>query len=168
MNRRLQLEPVASITCHLTTTNVFWNSHNPTHQAWSRQYMSAVFYHNDEQKGLALETMDREADKLQKSIFTEIIPFSEFYLAEAYHQKYRLQGASVLVRDFRAIYPNNEDFVSSTAAARINGYIAGYGTIERFQEELNNFGLSSRGKESLLSIVGALHPGQIVEQCPIN
>ena len=97
--------------------------------------MSIVFYHNDEQKRLALETKDREAVRLMGTIFTEVVPFSEFYLAEAYHQKYRLQQVSDLMKDFRAIYPDDGDFVSSTAAARINGYVAGYGTVERFQEE---------------------------------
>ena len=130
--------------------------------------MSIVFYHNDEQKRLALGIKDREATSLQGTIFTEIVPFSEFYLAEAYHQKYRLQRVSALMRDFRAIYPDNDDFVSSTAAARINGYVAGYGTVERFQEELDRFGLSSKGKEKLLNIVEGFHPGEVIEQCPIN
>ena len=36
--------------------DVFWNSHNPTTRSWSRQYASAVFYHSDEQKKLAMES----------------------------------------------------------------------------------------------------------------
>ena len=35
---------------------IFWQSHDPTHHAWSRQYMSAIFYQNEEQRKLALET----------------------------------------------------------------------------------------------------------------
>ncbi len=164
----IQIDYDPTVVSYEELLDVFWNSHNPTGRPWSRQYMSVVFYHDEEQKRLALETMEREATRLQKKILTDVVPFSEFYMAEAYHQKYRLQQASVLMRDLRAIYPDNEDFVSSTAAARINGYIAGYGTVERFQEELDSFGLSSRGKESLLSIVGSLHPGEVIEQCPIN
>jgi methionine-S-sulfoxide reductase len=160
--------------------DVFWNSHDPTTPFRSRQYRSILFYHNDKQKRLALESRDREATRMQKEIFTEIVPFSEkeisteivpfstFYLAEAYHQKYRLQGAPILIRDFHTMYPDDDGFVSSTAAARINGYIAGYGTIERFQAELDSFGLSPKGKESLLSIMGDLHPGEVIEQCPIK
>jgi peptide-methionine (S)-S-oxide reductase len=140
--------------------DVFWSSHSATSQPWSRQYMSIVFYHNDEQRRLALETRDREAAKLQREIFTEIVPFSEFYLAEAYHQKYRLQQVPVLMREFRAMYPDNDDFVSSTAAARVNGYLAGYGTFEQLQEELDGFGLSPESRDKLLSLVATFHPGE--------
>jgi len=27
--------------------DVFWDSHRPTQRAWSRQYMAAVFFHNE-------------------------------------------------------------------------------------------------------------------------
>lgn len=27
---------------------VFWNSHNPTYEPWSRQYMSIIFYHSED------------------------------------------------------------------------------------------------------------------------
>ena len=130
--------------------------------------MSIIFYHDEEQKRLALETRDQEATRTGRQIFTEIEPFSDFYLAEAYHQKYRLRQDSVLVREFRAMYPNNDDFVNSTAAARVNGYVAGYGTLERLREELDRLGLSSESSERLLKIVSALHPDEVLEQCPIS
>ena len=139
----IQIEYDPAVISYEELLDVFWSSHSPTNSPWSRQYMSILFYHNDEQKRLALETRDREVARLGREVFTEIVPFSEFYLAEAYHQKYRLQQVSALMREFRAMYPDDDDFVSSTAAARINGYIAGYGTVERFQEELNSFGLSA-------------------------
>jgi len=28
---------------------IFWASHRPTSRNWSRQYMNAIFYHDDEQ-----------------------------------------------------------------------------------------------------------------------
>jgi peptide-methionine (S)-S-oxide reductase len=136
--------------------DVFWDSHNPVQRPWSRQYMSVVFYHNDEQKRLAMETRDSEAAKIQGEIFTEIVPASEFYLAEAYHQKYRLQQVPDLMKEFSAIYPDNDDFVASTAAARVNGYLGGYGTVEALQAELSSLGLSPEGSQKLLDIVYAL------------
>jgi peptide-methionine (S)-S-oxide reductase len=164
----IQIDYDPTVISYAELLDVFWSSHSPVGRPWSRQYMSIVFYHNDEQKRLALETKDREAARLMGTIFTEVVPFSEFYLAEAYHQKYRLQQVSALMKDFRAIYPDDGDFVSSTAAARINGYVAGYGTVERFQEEWDSFELSSKGKEKLLSIMERFHPGEVIEQCPIN
>jgi len=58
---------------------VFWDSHDPAQQPWSRQYLSMVFYNNDEQKRLALESRDHEEAKRGTEIFTEIIPASQFY-----------------------------------------------------------------------------------------
>ncbi|ALA56823.1 peptide-methionine (S)-S-oxide reductase MsrA [Nitrospira moscoviensis] len=54
------------------------------------QYRSAVFYHSPEQKQVAeslLETLNRE--KLYSDpIVTQIVPATQWYEAEAYHQAY--------------------------------------------------------------------------------
>ena len=135
--------------------DVFWSSHFPVQQPWSRQYMSIVFYHDEEQKRLAIETRDREAAKLGAEIFTEIVPASEFYLAEPYHQKYRLRQVRDLMGDLSRMYPNDGDFVASTAAARVNGYVGGHGTLEMLQAELDSLGLSPAASQKLLDIVAA-------------
>lgn len=132
---------------------VFWTSHSPSSRPWSRQYMSVIFYHNEEQKRLAMETKDREAARTNSPIFTEIVPFTEFYLAEDYHQKHRLRQVPDLMKDFEAIYRDPKDFVDSTAAARVNGYLGGHGTLEGLQVELNDLGLSPTGSKKLLDIV---------------
>jgi len=74
---------------------VFWKTHDPT--AMNRQgndvgtqYRSAIFYHNDEQRKLA-EHYRRQLDSsgaYDAPIVTEIVPFSQFYKAEPYHQNY--------------------------------------------------------------------------------
>lgn len=103
-----------------------------------------------------METRDREEDKRKSKVFTEIVPFSSFYLAEPYHQKYRLQQVPDLMKEFRAMYPDTDGFVASTAAARVNGYIAGYGTLDTLRDELTSFGLSEEGSKKLLNIVSSL------------
>ena len=60
---------------------MFWENHDPTRCA-SRQYMSAIFYHNDEQKRLAEETMKEEQKQLSQQIVTKIKPAETFYDAE--------------------------------------------------------------------------------------
>ena len=115
--------------------------------------MSAILYHNEEQKRLALETRDRQATSIKGKIVTEIIPFAEFYLAEEYHQKYYLQQVPQLMREFRAIYPAAQGFIHSTAAARVNGYAGGYGSPEALKEEINSLGLSPVGNKKLLERV---------------
>jgi len=131
---------------------VFWQSHDPTHKSWSRQYMSAIFYHNDEQRKLALETKAFEEKQRNKKIHTEIVSFDRFYLAEDYHQKYELRRNTDLMREFKAMYPGNINFINSTAAARVNGYLGGYGTSEEIKATIENLGLSTAGRERLSAI----------------
>ncbi len=133
--------------------NVFWQSHSPGRRPWSNQYKPVVFYHNEEQKRLATESRNRIKAKTEARIYTEIRTFSGFYLAEAYHQKYRLQSDRYLMKEFRAMYPDMADLVNSTAAARTNGYISGHGTFSQLQEELSGLGLSPQGEQRLLNIV---------------
>jgi hypothetical protein len=133
--------------------DVFWTSHDPRSPAWSRQYMSAVFYHDEEQRRLAIETRDREAARRRGEIATEIVPASTFTPAEDYHQKYLLRQRSDLMTEFAALYPDPEDFAASTAAARINGYLGGHGNLTALQDEIENLGLSSAGSSRLLRIV---------------
>jgi peptide-methionine (S)-S-oxide reductase len=132
--------------------DVFWYSHNPTARAWSRQYASFIFYHSDEQKEIAIEAKERQAAKRGKEIVTEIVPASEFYLAEAYHQKYQLRRDGDLLAEFIAIYPDVADFVASTAAARVNGYLGGHGSLDALEDELGDLGLSPAASERLLKI----------------
>jgi peptide-methionine (S)-S-oxide reductase len=111
--------------------------------------MSAILYHNEDQKRLALEARDRQATSVKGKIVTEIIPFAGFYLAEAYHQKYYLQQVPELMREFSTIYPAAQDFINSTAAARVNGYVGGYGSPEALKEEIDSLGLSPASNKKL-------------------
>jgi len=55
-----------------------------------RQYRSAIFYANDEQKRIAqayIEQLDA-AKVFDKPIVTEVVPLERFYEAETYHQNY--------------------------------------------------------------------------------
>ena len=132
---------------------VFWKAHDPTSRSWSRQYRAALFSHNEEQKRLALESRDREAARINGKIRTEILPASEFYLAEDYHQKYYLRQDYVLGNEFKMMFPSEKDLVNSTAAARVNGYMGGYGTNAALKEGLDQLGLSEAGRKKLLQRV---------------
>ena len=131
---------------------VFWQSHDPTYKSWSRQYMSAIFYQNDEQRKLALETKAFEENQRNQKIHSEIVPYGKFYLAEDYHQKYELRRHRDLMKEFKAMYPRDIDFVNSTAAARINGYVGGHGKPEDFEAAIEKLGLSAAGRERLVAI----------------
>jgi len=76
--------------------NVFWNIHDPTTEDRQgpnagSQYRSVIFYHSPEQKNAAILSKNRlqQTKKYRnKQIVTEIVPASEFYEAEDYHQQY--------------------------------------------------------------------------------
>ena len=73
--------------------NVFWRKHNPTHrnrQGWDigDQYRSAVFFHDEQQRGAAERSKQGEQSAYRKSIVTQIEPTPTFYEAEDYHQQY--------------------------------------------------------------------------------
>jgi peptide-methionine (S)-S-oxide reductase len=131
---------------------VFWENHSPFYETNARQYTSIVFYHSEGQEALALETKKKRENSLGRTLYTEIIPYSDFYMAEDYHQKYYLRRERVLLEDFRAIYPEIDDFVASTAVTRVNGYVGGYGDISTLESELHKLGLSEAGENRLLEI----------------
>ena len=133
--------------------DIFWQSHKPGRRPWSSQYKAVIFYHNEEQKRLALESRDQVAVTLEGKVYTEVTPFTAFYLAEDYHQKYRLQQQRDLFQEFRAMYPNMEDLVNSTAAARVNGYLDGHGDVQEIEAQVGGFGLSPQGANKLVDMV---------------
>jgi peptide-methionine (S)-S-oxide reductase len=143
--------------------DIFWENHDSLQPPWSRQYMAIIFYHNEDQKRLAVKSKEREGTLRKGEIFTEIVPAGEFYLAEDYHQKYRLRNDRDLMTEFNGIYRANLDFVNSTAAARVNGYLDGYGTPEDLERELASLGLSPAAGKRLQAIVG--RRGKIGGRC---
>ena len=75
--------------------DVFWQLHDPTQlnrqgADVGTQYRSAIFYHSDEQKAIAEESLKKwdESKKFPSPIVTEISKASEFYKAEEYHQEF--------------------------------------------------------------------------------
>ena len=55
-----------------------------------RQYRSAIFYADDEQKRVAASYIDQlnKAHVFDRPIVTEVVPLEAFYQAETYHQDY--------------------------------------------------------------------------------
>ncbi len=74
---------------------VFFQSHDPTQfnrqgPDYGSQYRSAIFFHDAEQEKDAQESL-AALDKsgiFKRKIVTQIVPASEFFRAEEYHQKY--------------------------------------------------------------------------------
>ncbi|MGZ3726126.1 MAG: peptide-methionine (S)-S-oxide reductase MsrA [Pseudobdellovibrio sp.] len=81
-----------------TLLDLFFKMHDPTTlnrqgNDEGTQYRSAIFYHNEEQKKIALAFKEKvERSKAWKNpIVTEISEAKKFWPAEEYHQKYLIQ-----------------------------------------------------------------------------
>ncbi len=75
--------------------DIFWGCHDPTQlnrqgPDMGDQYRSAIFYHSEEQRRLAEESLERldRSGRLRRRIVTVIVPAVTFWEAEGYHQKY--------------------------------------------------------------------------------
>jgi peptide-methionine (S)-S-oxide reductase len=127
----------------------FFAVHDATRSSSRRQYMSAIFTHDAEQERVARSIMARVQEKSNGAIRTLIVPLTDFYLAEDYHQKYALQGDRILSREFRGMFPDIWDLVDSSAATRVNAYLYGCGSAELLSTELDSLGLSDAGRARL-------------------
>lgn len=73
--------------------DVFWAIHDPTTlnrqgADHGTQYRSIILFHSDEQRGVAEQSRAGVQELLGKPVVTEIVPLTEFYPAEEYHQDY--------------------------------------------------------------------------------
>jgi len=132
---------------------VFWESHTPEVKPWKRQYMSAVFCFDDSQCLTARETLQRRVSLTGIRVHTQILTTGGFHQAEDYHQKYYLRRHGLLMRELARIYPDRDRLLGSTAAARLNGYTSGLGSLEMLEREIHMLGLSPAGREELLGVI---------------
>lgn len=75
-----------------TLLNYFWRHIDPTVKDaqfcdHGRQYRTAIFYLNAQQKQQALASLE-QIKKQFPAVYTEVVPSTQFYPAEEYHQNY--------------------------------------------------------------------------------
>ena len=132
---------------------LFWAGHNPFARPWSRQYMNALFWHNPEQRAWAEESASQVSKaNVGAEVTTKILALDEFHLAEDYHQKYILREHPEFESALLEVYPDLVEFTNSTATARLNGYLAGYGSRELLAQDLPLLGLSAVAQERLSKV----------------
>lgn len=91
----VQLEYDPSVVSYRELLEVFFTIHDPTTRDREgpdvgSQYRSAIFYHDEEQRGEAeayIEDLE-DAGVLDGPVVTEVEPLEAFYEAEDYHQDY--------------------------------------------------------------------------------
>lgn len=75
--------------------DVFWENHDPTQlnrqgPDVGTQYRSAIFFHSPEQAAIARASKEQleKSHRFSRPIATQILPATEFFQAEDYHQQY--------------------------------------------------------------------------------
>ena len=112
----------SSITSFRELLEVFFTIHDPTTlnrqgNDVGTQYRSAIFYHSEEQRKAA-EDLIRELQSERvwdDPIVTEVVPASQFYIAETYHHDYYSRNPSQPYCMF-VVRPKLQKFRSKFAA----------------------------------------------------
>ncbi len=88
-----------SVLSFSTLLEWFFKMHDPTTvnrqgNDTGTQYRSAIFYHDEKQKMTAEESKIKveKSEKWPRPIMTQIIPVSQFFDAEEYHQNYLVKN----------------------------------------------------------------------------
>ena len=142
---------------------IFFDRHDPYSPAYSTQYASLILYQNVKQQETALEVKEELESENDREIQTVIKKLDHFYLAEDYHQKYRLQQQ----RNFKNYYLDQmsmKQFINSPAVTKANGYISGSGERVNIIKNIGKLGLSTELQERLLKL-NNIDPEECVTFC---
>jgi peptide methionine sulfoxide reductase MsrA len=115
---------------------IFWADHDPLRPGFGTQYRNVVLFEGEAQRRAALASKERTAARLGGEVRTEVLPLDGFRLAEDYHQKFHLRSRVALARELSERSGDPDWFVSSTEAARLNGYLGGHGGREWIEREM--------------------------------
>jgi len=108
-----------AITSYDDLLDFFWREHDPRYTSATRQYASAIFPADREQVASAKRSLEGVQERIGRPVATEIIEGAMFWVAESYHQKYRLRQNAQMLSVFAKVY-DDEGIIASTAAARYN------------------------------------------------
>lgn len=142
---------------------IFFTSHDPYSKPYSKQYASLILYQNKEQQKTALEIKEELEAKSGREIKTVIKELDQFYLAEDYHQKFRLQQQL----SFREHYSNQmsmKEFINSPSVTKANGYLTGNGERDAIIKNIGKMGLTVELQERLLE-KNSIDPAECVTFC---
>jgi peptide-methionine (S)-S-oxide reductase len=120
--------------------SVVWETHNWASNARKRQYRGVVLTHDEDQRRAVEQAREALADRTGRTVETDVEPLDQFALAESYHQKYELRSTPIVGDELLECC--GDAFVDSTAAARLNGFVAGHGTDEHRRDLLAALDLS--------------------------
>jgi methionine-S-sulfoxide reductase len=93
---RIEYDP--SRVSYRELVKIFFTLHDPTQENRQgpdigSQYRSVIFYHDEEQKREAAAVLEEleKSGRFSSGIMTALVPATEFWPAEEYHQSYYLK-----------------------------------------------------------------------------
>lgn len=154
----VQVDFDPSILSFENILRVFWAHHTSTNRTdyGERQYLSLLFYHDEQQKQ-AIERVKQELeDERNERIETEIGPFTAFTQAEERHQKYYLKRFKRAAEELSVHFALPDSFTDSTLTARLNGFVREYTTLDKIGEEIQIWNASEQSKKQLAAFIRSL------------
>lgn len=132
----------------------FWRSHYPNRDAYKgRQYISLLFWQSEEQKHIIEKLKIEKELQLNEPVETEIRPFDGFTEAEERHQKYYLKRYSKALEQLAELYPEMALLTPSTFAARLNGFVKGFGSRQQLLEEIDGWPINKEHGDTLRQVL---------------
>ena len=125
----VQVEYDPTMLSYADLLDAFWSGHDPRSSPRTRQYRNVILVDSAVHRQAAERTRREVASRIGGAVETAVEDLDSFYLAEPYHQKYELRSTPVLGDELVDRY--GDGLVDSTAAARLNGFVAGHGSEER-------------------------------------
>ncbi len=111
-----------------------FDQHSYRSQPKKRQYQNIIFTENDAQREALDVYLDAEGND-PDTIETRLESLSQFYVAEAYHQKYNLRGKRWITGPFTEAGYDDADIRESPAAAKLNAHVAGHDVSVAFLDQ---------------------------------
>lgn len=130
----------------------FWRNHYPNRDNYKgRQYISLIRFHGPAQEQ-AVQKVKRQMElEIGEEIETDIAPFTGFTAAEERHQKYYLKRYPKALEQLTPLYPDPQLLADSTFAARLNGFVKGFGNREDLKLEITGWNIAPEYQEILIS-----------------
>lgn len=146
----VQIEFDPAILAYEDVLRNFWRNHYPNRDEYKgRQYISLLRVHDSEQEAAATRVKAEMEEELGEAIETEIAPFTDFTRAEERHQKYYLKRYPKTLDQLGALYEDLQFLEGSVLAARLNGFVKGYGNRESLIQEIRQWDVGEEDRQWL-------------------
>lgn len=148
----------ATLISYADLVHLFWENHEAAKDRFykERQYISILFYRNEEQYKVAKHIQAEIESAHGKELQTEFQAYNHFYLAEDRHQKYFLRRFKAACAQVQELFSGEEAFIRSTIAARLNGFVRERGKLPAIKQEITQWGLQPTQTDLLIKTIDTL------------